>query len=63
MIREIGQEETHLMLCLAKMQGRLLGMFGQVQDGVLCGGQSIVHLTKSPVYQNGTSASVYKTCY
>jgi hypothetical protein len=31
----------------------LLGKFGQVQDEVFCGGQSVVHLTNSPVYQNG----------
>jgi hypothetical protein len=32
----------------------LLGKFGQVQDRVFCGGQSIVHLTNSPTYQNWT---------
>jgi hypothetical protein len=32
----------------------LLGKFGQVQDKVFCGSQSVVHLTNNPVYQNGT---------
>jgi hypothetical protein len=35
----------------------------KVHDEVFCGGQSVVHLTNSPTYQNGTSASVYKTGY
>jgi hypothetical protein len=41
----------------------LLGKFGQVHDEVFCGSQSVVHLTNNLAYQNGTSASVYKTCY
>jgi hypothetical protein len=32
----------------------LLGKFGQVQDKVFCGSQSVVHLTNNPTYQNGT---------
>ena len=39
----------------------LLGKFGQVQDEVLCGGQSVEHLTNSSPYQNGISTLVYKT--
>jgi hypothetical protein len=32
----------------------LLSKFGQVQDKMLCGSQSVVYLTNSPAYQNGT---------
>jgi hypothetical protein len=32
----------------------LLGKFGQVQDKMLCGSQSVVYLTNSLAYQNGT---------
>ena len=41
----------------------LLGKFGQVHDVVFHGGQSVVHLNNNLTYQNGTSASIYKTCY
>ena len=41
----------------------IFGKFGQVQDEVFCGGQSVVHLNKGQAYQNGTSASVYLTGY
>jgi hypothetical protein len=32
----------------------LLGKFGQVQDKMLCGSQSVVYLTNCLTYQNGT---------